>query len=675
MKNEERNQIEQILQQKEFKKNYWNGAMSFDIETSSFYYKGEKAACMYLWAFAIEDYAITGRTWDEFKELIDFLQEKTDEKHKFIIYVHNLSYEFQWMQYLFEWKHVFAISKREVVRATTGNITFKCSLLLSGLSLASTAKKYNKKHTKLTEIADYKSIRTPESVLTENDYKYVKEDVLCVTEYIDLQIKLNKFISEIPLTSTGAVRKELRSRLYPDKKRNNDYARLIDYLTLEEDEYLQLKKAYAGGFTHANWHYAGRVIEDVTSMDFTSSYPAVMLLDYMPVSKGMKVPFKYEYLDKYCCVFTIHVKGLREKVYHEHFLSFNKCTVDIEKFCKNQLEMRIDNGRVMECEELEVTMTELDFDIFKKCYDYDEISFSDCWIYKRGFLPKKFMEYILELYRLKTELKGVKGQEIYYNLYKAFLNSLYGMLVTDDIGRPLVIYKNEWKVYKNVNLEKNTKRYNNSKNRFSFYPWGVFVTAHARHNLWTGILECGDDYKYSDTDSLKITNFKKHEDYFRKYNENIEKKIKKVCEFYHFDESLFKPKTQKGEEKMIGVWDYDGHYKKFKTLGAKRYLVEKDDGTMECTIAGLPKKAVKNFGDNPFEFFEDEMYLDEESSMKNCVTYCDHEIRGKIKDKNGKICRFSEKSFVHIEGTTFELGLAGLYKQLLSEQFKIGGVF
>ena len=694
MTKQEKENILEIIAKTEIKKKFYDVAMCFDIETSSFYYMNNQAACMYLWAFAIDDYAITGRTWKEFLELLDFLRSFTDRNHKFMIYVHNLSYEFQWLAKKLKWKTIFALSKREVARAESDGIVFQCSLLLSGLSLAKTAEEYNKKHKKLTEIADYESIRTPESQLTKNDYKYVKEDVLSVTEYINTQKERYGCLDNIPLTCTGAVRKELKKILFPKGKHNNEYSRLMKNLTLDVEEYIQLKKAYTGGFTHANWHYAGRVQEDVTSMDFTSSYPTVMLLDYLPMSKGLNVPFKYEYLDEYCCMFTIHAKNVVSKTTADSLISFSKCEVDWEKYkeqkkkdkrgeeVEDRIFFDIDNGRVIEASEIVTTMTEVDFKVFQKCYDYDEIWFSDCWIYKRGYLPKPFMEFILFLYKQKTELKDVDGQEVMYALYKSMLNSLYGCLVTDDISRPEQTFQNgTWGEEKPADIEKNISRYNNSKNRFSFYPWGVWVTAHARANLWSGILECGNDYFYSDTDSIKIRNFKDHAKYFDDYNEGIKNKIKAICRLYDFDESLFMPKTIKGKEKMIGVWDFDGHYSKFKTLGAKRYLVQYSNderngskkGKTVCTIAGLPKGAVKNFGEKPFEFFSNNMYLDDESSLKRLVTYNDIGCKGKIKDYRGKMCSFDEDSFVHIEKTTFQLGLAAEYEDLIMNRFRTGG--
>lgn len=681
MTEQERKTIAKIIESKPFIKKMWSGAMAFDIETSSFYYRGLKAGCMYLWAFAVDEYAITGRTWKEFLELIDFLKDLSSKEKRFQIFVHNLSYEFQWICKKFNWSYVFALSKREVASACTGNIVFKCSLLLSGLSLAKTAEKYNKNHRKLTEIADYKSIRTPETVLTDNDYKYVKEDVLCVTEYINTQIERYKDPNRIPMTSTGAVRDELRKHLFPEGKYNNEYARLMQGLTLESDEYRTLKKAYMGGFTHANWHWVGRVMDAkdrgiIRSFDFTSSYPASMLLfKNFPIAKGIHVKFKEEYLKKFCCIITFRVKNVSEKFYSENFMSLNKTSITLEQMNDENFHLLVNNGRIREATEFEATMTELDFEIFNKCYKYDSIEYLDCWIYKKGYLPKPFMEYILFLYKQKTELKDVEGMEVFYNLYKAFLNSLYGILVEDRIGRPEVNYSKYrgWEENKRVNIEARKDKYNASKKRFTYYPWGVYTASIARHNLWQAIFELGDDYLYSDTDSVKIMHYEDHKGFFESYDEGIIKKIQDVCEYYGFNPEDFSPKTIKGEPKTIGVWDNDHNYTKFKTLGAKRYLVENEkDSSIECTIAGLPKLAVGNFGEDPFKFFDRDMYLDEEDSLKNLVTYCDQKIKGRIRDVNGKLCNFEEDSFVHIEGTTFMLGIGGFLAQVLNNQFRIG---
>ena len=62
--------------------------------------------------------------------------------------------------------------------------------------------------------------------------------------------------------------------------------------------------------------------------------------------------------------------------------------------------------------------------------------------------------------------------------------------------------------------------------------------------------------------------------------------------FHHLPFELCEPKTIKGEEKLIGVFDFDGNMTRFKTLGAKRYIKEfwKDDKLkLEITISGVAK--------------------------------------------------------------------------------------
>ena len=87
-----------------------------------------------------------------------------------------------------------------------------------------------------------------------------------------------------------------------------------------------------------------------------------------------------------------------------------------------------------------------------------------------------------------------------------------------DIIKDTYTYTDDWDIDK-VKPAEAIERYNYSRKRFLFYPWGVFCTAYARRNLWAGILEFGDDYIYSDTDSIKCLNIDKHMDYVNKYNE------------------------------------------------------------------------------------------------------------------------------------------------------------
>ncbi|MGC3777863.1 hypothetical protein ACPUD5_26075, partial [Escherichia coli] len=80
-------------------------------------------------------------------------------------------------------------------------------------------------------------------------------------------------------------------------------------------------------------------------------------------------------------------------------------------------------------------------------------------------------------------------------------------------------------------------------------------------------------------------NYDNHLGYINWFNDCIVSKMKAMCVYYSLDESLLSPKTKEGKTKMMGVWDYEGTYKKFKTLGAKRYLLL-DNEKLKLTVAG-----------------------------------------------------------------------------------------
>ena len=204
--------------------------------------------------------------------------------------------------------------------------------------------------------------------------------------------------------------------------------------------------------------------------------------------------------------------------------------------------------------------------------------------------------------------------------------------------------------------------YNESKNRFLYYPWGIFITAYARKNLWTGILAFGLDYVYSDTDSIKCLNYDHHSEYINLYNTDIIEKMENMCDYYKIDKSLLNPKTKDGKEKMIGVWDFEGTYSKFKTLGAKRYMVD-HDGKIEITVAGLSKqngveyllKVNNNDNQKVFDMFENNMHIPKDQTGKMTHTYIDSEMNYTIHDYNGVSCEITTKSGIHLEECEFTL--------------------
>ena len=277
-----------------------------------------------------------------------------------------------------------------------------------------------------------------------------------------------------------------------------------------------------------------------------------------------------ESLEYYCCLFDVELMNVQSKFMYDAYISRSRCIQ-----CDNPI---LSNGRVVSADRVLITITEQDYKIIKNVYTWDKIKVGTMIRYQRGYLPRDFVRSVLELYKSKTELKGLEGDDengvpysVTYLARKEMLNACYGMTVT-DIVRDDIIYSDDWKE-ESPDLNESIENYNNNRGRFLFYPWGVWTTACARSAVWSAIFNLKDDYIYSDTDSVKFKNPEKHMDYFNKYNKMITEQLRRTCEHFGFPEEYSHPKNNKGKEKQLGVWDFDGLYQKFKTLGAKRYML------------------------------------------------------------------------------------------------------
>lgn len=665
---------------------YINLANGFDIETSSVKVEEEKAAFMYIWALGIghNKGVYYGRSWDDFLNVCELLQQSfnLNSERRLVIYVHNLGYEFQFMRKYFNWLEVFAVAERKPIKALCEyGIEFRCSYILSGYSLANTAKNLaNYKIKKLVGDLDYSLVRTPHTPLTPAEMGYVNNDIEIVTAYIQEQIDLYGDVSKIPMTNTGRVRKHVRQECYyssknhrkSSKNKYSKYRKIMGDLTIDSETYIQLKRAFMGGFTHANANYVGETLDNVSSIDFTSSYPAVMVSEKFPMSRFREKEIEsVEHLDKLsktrALVFNAKFHNLRWKITQETYISESKCF--------NLKNPVINNGRIVSADSLSTTITEIDYEIMKQVYEWDAISIADCRMAFKNYLPRSIIKSILDLYKDKTVLKGVEGSEVEYMLSKGMLNSIYGMSVTDIVKDNSVYNSGEWETEK-VDIEEEIKDYNESKNRFLFYAWGLWVTAYARKNLWTGIIATGDDYVYSDTDSLKIKNYDKYVPYIQWFDSQIINKMQAMCELYKFPLEMLSPKTKTGESKTIGIWDFEGTYSKFKTLGAKRYLTMEGD-KLEITVAGLSKqnglaymRELAGNDENVFSLFTDSLYIPAERTGKMTHTYIDDELKFKCLDYLGNEETVNPLSSIHLESCDFTLNVADQYKQFLQNLSK-----
>lgn len=667
------------------KTEFYNYAVAFDIETSSFRTNSdEPRACMYIWqmCFGDSDFLVYGRTWEEFKEFIRLVRKHFHLKKSrvLVVYVHNLSYEAQFIRKFFEWEKVFALEKRvPLYMRTKFGIEFRCSYKLSNYSLETLAK--NLLHHDLKKLVgnlDYKKIRHSSTPLTDEEIDYAMYDVRIVCAYISERLEIDGNITKIPLTQTGYVRTAFKSACFGDdhdEPKYYNYRNEMKRLTMEVDEYEMLRNAFMGGYTHANCYYVDKTLTNVISQDFTSSYPYVLLSEMYPWTKGELCHPSYDELkDKlnlYGWIIEVEFERIESKIMQDDFISYSRCG-----FC---LGGRLNNGRVNYADRLGITVTSVDFEIIEKCYRWKSVKIKRAYRYGLKYLPTDFIDELLFYYEQKTTLKNVAGKEEEYQTAKGRCNSAYGMIVTNPL-RPVIKYENDEWISEEVDLFEGIAKYNKNPNRFMPYVVGVFVTAYARRNLWTGILAVGDDYVYADTDSIKLLNYEDHKPYFDWYNKRVFEKLQRACDYHGFDISRAMPKTIKGIEKPLGIWDFDGKYSRFKTLGAKRYLYEYESGELSLTVSGLNKKGaipylLETYGkDKIFEIFtdvriedltQDPFIIPKGKSGRLISTYIDDETFGKVIDYMGNVGSYHEMSSINLEESTYSLSLAKDYLMYL----------
>lgn len=568
-------------------KKYISHLMTFDIETSTIEKTdGTFEGYMYHWQVCIDEYVCFGRTWNEF---LTFLRKMNralknyDKKRKLVCFIHNFSYEFQFIYSWIKLTDVFAIDKRKPLKAISKdfNIEFRCSYLLSNMNL----KKFientpNAHYFKGTGDLDYKKIFTPNTLLSMSELGYCYNDVMGLYEAIIYLLKEDT-LESIPFTSTGYVRRECRTNMRKNKKNRKQF---LD-LKLDDKLYQLCKDAFRGGNTASNRYKTNFINYDVSSYDMSSAYPYAMISGLYPIT-----PFQEEtitsldmlddYNNRYCTLAYYSFENVKlKKGIPFPYIPYSKCIEFIAPSYEGIFKGKeyCYNGRVLEAEFIKIAMTNYDYQIFINQYEYDEenVRVEDFFYSHKGFLPKELTDTVIEFFTLKSQLKGIEEKEYEYMKSKNKLNSLYGMIVTDII-RQENLFNDQWEKGENSTLEE----YYSKRNNFLTYQWGLFVTAICRTNLQKAIDKIGLDCVYIDTDSVKFVGH--HDDVFEQINQEM-------IDWCTANDII--NYVEVGNHKyFLGLYDKEKGYDEFVTLGAKKYAF-KQSNKIGITVAGLNKKS------------------------------------------------------------------------------------
>ena len=653
---------------------YLNDIITFDIECTSAwineagkiitYEKGkgndywnnlQPFALCYLWQCSVNDTVYYGRELESFTGILDALPEDV----KTIIWIHNLSYEFQFLCNIITWDKVFARLAHKPMKATCKEypkIEFRCSYMLTRLSLASWGKQLGV-HKAVGDL-DYDKLRTPLTPLTDEELHYGEMDCLVLYAGIQEYVKRYKMQHRIPLTQTGTVRREVKDLLIKDKH----YVRQMKKLVPKSpDEYKRLQNVFAGGYTHANQMYSGKLVDEpIQHYDFASSYPAVMFCEKYPMEAWYyngdnHIPVDDSYFEHTAYTFYLQFTKI-ESISFNTYIQQSRCS------CYNP---KVDNGRILYADALEIYCTEQDWITIRNNYRWDTLKVVRVWRADKDYLPRPFLQYILELYGNKTSLKDVPGKEDLYMQSKQYINSLFGMMVTALIQADVMYDGGEWNIKHltaaDVQKKLNKLRDFHDKNRryFLSYSWGCWVTAYARRNLWECMESCDHDILYCDTDSI----FVRGEHDFTWYNDKVTEKIRKSCEYNKLDFELTRPLTPEGIPKPLGIFTREPDCTQFKTLGAKRYVERRaKDNKLHLTVSGINKEAVELLDDN-IENFADgfDFNMDADCVRKKLSVYLDD--MPEVTYPDGYVSKY--KYGINMRNTGYVLTITDEYKLLI----------
>lgn len=563
-----------------------------DTETS---HCDDTTAWIYQWAFLVSGTCFYGRKPSELVELLRkiYIDQDLSENKHLIVYVHNLSYDFQYLKhYFYEYDpgmRVFAVDTHTYLKVEIQGFVFLCSWKLSAMSLDLFSKSYSRKYIKASGEINYTVVRYQNTQLTPEDWHYMFSDVYSQHDAIGNYLLAQGYETayDAPITSTGFVRADCREAALTEINwRKKFYSSRLD-----DRAYKMCLAAFMGGSTICAWTHAEETVRgNIGHVDFTSSYPARQMLDYFPSGK----PFYLECLDNasdldgllthYCCIFQIQFNGISlKKGISAPYIPSSKCI-----FKTGELKL---NGKIVYADSIVMIITEIDYAIIKRQYTCKSLQVADMLCFSRGSAPKWMKNRVMHYFQGKSDYKTMTRQpdisdqdreeaEKKLMISKARLNGIYGMTATKIIRMPydhdgnLILEKQEQQKTDSEMLDD----YYNKYNSFLPYQYGLYTTAHARKALFDLIEAVGyQNFLYCDTDSIFYMKSDETEKAIADYNKKITERAEKAGAIY------------KG--KILGYADAEEDITAFRGLHSKCYAYEDASGKLTVTIAGIRKKA------------------------------------------------------------------------------------
>ena len=382
-------------------------------------------------------------------------------------------------------------------------IQIRDSLKLLPFSVKRIGSSFGTSHKKLE--MEYKGFRYAGCEITDEEKKYIANDVLVVKEA--LEIMFNEGHNKLTIGSCCLSEfkkgfcKEDYQAFFPDlyEKEINP----LDHKYNNVGEWI--KKSYRGGWCYLAKGKENKVYNNGITADVNSLYPSMMSSESgNPYPIGLPTFWCGNYIpDKALAPNRYYFIRIKTRFYlKEGKLPFiqvknnlmYKATQMLEtsdiynnedgKYYKEYIGV---DGKIHPAI-LELTMTCTDFELFKEHYNLVDFEILDgCYFYSMVGI---FDEYIDHYKKIKLESKGAKRE-----LAKLFLNNLYGKMASSTVSNYKLAYVKEDRSIGFYTVLANDKK-------AGYIPIGSAITSYARNFTIRAAQANYEGFIYADTDSI-----------------------------------------------------------------------------------------------------------------------------------------------------------------------------
>lgn len=411
--------------------NYKN-KIDFKVTADKIYYHKDTNKYYLTWAYVwyVIHIGQGGLQYLYFRTRQDFIQYLQLLKGNVLIYFHNLSYDFSYLN-------------TDNILSLLGDITVNCAYssvkplaitIGSRIQIRDSLRLFNKSIKDLgAELNlpkldyNYNGERYCNTPLAKKEIDYGFRDVeilkqkYCKTYNIqDTCYKKGYNLSQIPFTSTGAIRKDITSERFINTclqqfKIHKQECKKINDVLHDINIFNFVYSAYIGGCVYADFTSIGKIVNNIMSIDLTSSYPSSMVFGYYPTSPPepitanqfkisynkiintdintlVKYSFKCLFNKKISGIYRIKVKnvslkkwykgntypfityGLTDKQIKDFVNTLNNID-DINKYINIGKNARYINRKLLSADEIIISLNTIDLWLFTQCYNYDCVEF------------------------------------------------------------------------------------------------------------------------------------------------------------------------------------------------------------------------------------------------------------------------------------------------------------